>query len=95
MAWTTEENAQIKEHAETEEVNAHGALLWVKNCPSPRTTVKLTHGHTGNSTLARVVAERKLGPAGYRKIAIELAVPSYAFWGVSFPPAPPTGTANG
>ncbi len=88
MAWTTTENAQIKEHAETEEVNAHGALLWAKNCPSPQTPVKLTHGHTGNSTLARVISEGNLRPTGHRQVAVELAVPSYAFWGISFPPLP-------
>ncbi len=94
MAWTTKENEQIKEHGETEEVNAHGALLWVKNCPSPRTPVKLTHGHTGNSTMARVISERNLRPTGYRQVAVELAVPSYAFWGISFPPVPSTSASK-
>ncbi len=93
VTWTTIENAQIKEPAETEEVNAHGALLWVKNPPPAGTTVKLTHGHTGNSTIARVVAERNLRPTGYRQVSVELAVPSYAFWGVNFPPAPSTPPA--
>ena len=87
VTWTTMENAQIKERAETEEDNAHGALLWVKNSPPAGTTVKLTHGHTGNSTIARVVAERNLRPTGYRQVSVELTVPSYAFWGVNFPPA--------
>ncbi len=95
VSWATIENAQIKERAETEEVNAHGALLWVKNPPPAGTTVKLTHGHTGNSTIARVVAERNLRPTGYRQVSVELAVPSYAFWGVNFPPARPTGTSTG
>jgi len=36
VTWITIEKAQIKEPAETEEVNAHGALLWVKNPPSCR-----------------------------------------------------------
>ena len=88
VTWITKENAQIKERAETEEVNAHGALLWVKNPPPAGTAVKLTHGHTGNSTIARVVAERNLRPTGHRQVSVELAVPSYAFWGVNFPPAP-------
>ncbi len=90
MMWATKENAQIKEHAETEEVNAHGALLWVKKPPPAGTTVKLTHGHTGNSTLARVVAERNLRPTGYRQVSVELAVPSYTFWGVVFSQPPPS-----
>ena len=90
VTWTTMENAQIKEPAETEEVNAHGALLWVKNPPPAGTRVKLTHGHTGNSTIARVVAERNLRPTGYRQVSVELAAPSYTFWGVNFPPAPGT-----
>ncbi len=90
VSWTTLENVQIKERAETEEVNAHGALLWVKTPLPAGTTVKLTHGHTGNSTIARVVAERNLRPTGYRQVSVELAVPSYAFWDVNFPPAPST-----
>ncbi len=93
VSWTTIENAQIKEPAETEEVNAHGALLRVKNSPPAGTRVKLTHGHTGNSTLARVISERKLSPTGYRQVAVELTAPSYAFWGVIFPPAPSTPPA--
>ncbi len=93
VTWTTIENAQIKEPAETEEVNAHGALLRVKNPPPPGTTVKLTHGHTGNSTPARVISERKHSPTGYRQVAVELAAPSETFWGISFPPAPSTPPA--
>ncbi len=95
VSWTTLENVQVKEPAETEEVNAHGALLWVKTPLPAGTRVKLTHGHTGNSTIARVVAERILRPTGHRQVSVELAVPSYTFWGVNFPPARPTGTSTG
>ena len=90
VTWATIENAQIKEPAETEEVNAHGALLWVKTPPPAGTTVKLTHGHTGNSTIARVVAQRNLRPTGHRQVSVELAAPSYTFWGVVFSQPPPS-----
>ncbi len=90
MAWTTKEDVHLQEHAETEQVSAHGATLWLKKHPPARTPVELTNGHTGKSTSARVVARCKHGLAGYAQIAVELTVPSYAFWSISFPPAPST-----
>jgi hypothetical protein len=77
---------RVKESAETEEVNAHGALLRM-SAPLPlKTLVVLTHRITNKSTPAQVVRVSAAQEDGKLRIAVELEEPSETFWGVSIPP---------
>ena len=87
-----EDHMHVSEHAETEVLNAYGALLRMKpHLPIP-IDVELSKPREGLSTQARVVGFREPTPGGLLGVAVELATPSQTFWGISFPPAPPTGT---
>ncbi len=95
VGWTQEDGARVNEHAETEVLNAHGALLRMKpHFPIP-IDVELSRPRTRLSTQARVVGFREPTPKGLLGVAVELAAPSQTFWGVNFPPARPTGTSTG
>ncbi len=87
VTWTTRDGRRLKENAETQVVNAHGALLRMKTTLPLSAEVELTRPRTQQSVLARVVwagdvAEQDEMP----RVAVELAVPSETFWGVSIPP---------
>ncbi|MFB3153093.1 MAG: hypothetical protein ACE10I_01320, partial [Candidatus Acidiferrales bacterium] len=84
MAWVGPGGAPMKEQAETESVNRHGAVLRVKTHPPASTQIDLTQVHTGESREARVVRLRGKGEDGRSRIAVELAVPSVTFWGIPF-----------
>ena len=89
VTWTTMENAQIKEPAETEEVHvAYGGLLQM-NEPYPpiKQVVELSHLPKHQSSRARVVWVMEPEDGKPARVAVELATPSQAFWGISFPPA--------
>jgi hypothetical protein len=77
---------RVKEAAETEEVNAHGALLRMRAHLPLKTLVVLTHRITNKSTAARVVRTSPAQEDGKLRIAVELDEPSETFWGVSIPP---------
>ena len=90
-----ENHVRVSEHAETEVLNAYGALLRMKpHLPIP-IDVELSKPREGLSTSARVVGFREPTPKGLLGVAVELAAPSETFWGIRFPPAPPTGTSTG
>ncbi|MFQ5662537.1 MAG: PilZ domain-containing protein [Terriglobia bacterium] len=83
--WETQQGICVQP-AETEEVSAHGALLRMKALlPLPK-EFELTHRKTRQSTRARVVEIRAGERDGMKRIAVELAVPSETFWGISIPP---------
>ncbi len=88
VAWKTSDGARHSEHAKSEVVNAHGGLLQM-NEPYPplKQVIELHHPSTHRSCRARVawVMEPETGKTA--RIAVELATPSQAFWGISFPPA--------
>ncbi len=94
VAWTQEDGAQVNEHAETEILNAHGALLRMKpHFPIP-IDIHLSRPGTRLSTQARVVGLCELIPGGLLGITVELAAPSQTFWGISFSPAPSTSPSQ-
>ena len=88
VAWKTSDGAGHSEHAKSEVVNAYGGVLEM-NEPYPplKQVVELSQPSTHRSCRARVVwvMEPENGKAA--RIAVELAIPSQAFWGISFPPA--------
>ena len=90
VLWRGKDGVAHTEQAKTIEVNAHGAFLQMKNPPPVSTEIELGRRKPNKKARARVV-----GRTGLTRVAVELAVPSYAFWGVSFPPAPPIGTSTG
>lgn len=92
LTWATEDGVRVTEQAQTEEINAHGALLRMKSCLPTSMEVELSHPRTHQSTRARVVGTRHPEPDGSVRVAVELAVPSETFWGVSFPTL--VGTAS-
>ena len=88
VAWKTSDSARHSEHAKSEVVNAHGGLLEM-NEPYPpfKQVVELSHPSTHRSSQARVVWVLEPENGKSARIAVELAIPSQAFWGISFPPA--------
>jgi len=65
----------------TEVVSAHGAVLRIKTRPTMSVEIELTNTHTGKSTKARIVGVRP-SVGGQQRVAVELAEPSYLFWGL-------------
>ena len=85
VAWTRQDGVRVIEHAQTEIVNRHGALLHVETPIPIATQVKLLRPRQGLSTPARVVDKYPHQQDGLSRIAVELSVPSEKFWGLSFP----------
>ncbi len=89
VRWTLQDGVRVTEHAETEEVNAHGALLRMKTHLRISTEMELSRPRTHQSAKAKVVGIRgEAGPGWLNPVAVELAAPSETFWGVSIPPLP-------
>jgi hypothetical protein len=86
VAWVKQGGVRVKESAETEEVNAHGALLRMSAPLSLKALIVLTHRITNKSTPARVVRTGTPQEDGKVRVAVELEEPSETFWGVSIPP---------
>jgi len=81
--WQETSGKTIIETAQAREVNAQGGLLDMKVFPSVGSQLELTNLLSGETYRARVVAiRRKEGQ--FLGVAIELLVPSEAFWGVNF-----------
>ena len=81
VAWVHRDGTRTKENGVTEEVSAHGALLRIKTRPPMSVEIELTNTHTGKSTKARIVGVRP-SVGGQQRVAVELAEPSYVFWGL-------------
>ncbi len=88
VAWKTSDGAHHSEHAKSELVNAYGGLLEM-NEPYPpiKQVVELSHSPKHQTSRARVVWVLEPENGKPALIAVELATPSQAFWGISFPPA--------
>jgi hypothetical protein len=86
VAWTSKDGLQVQEHAETEVVSQHGAMLRMGTRLPVGVQLELRRPASGMSGKARVVGVGNPSPDGMARIAVELAVPSDAFWGISFPP---------
>ena len=81
VAWVHRDGTRTKENGVTEVVSAHGAVLRIKARPSMSVEIELTNTHTGKSTKARIVGVRP-SVGGQKRVAVELAEPSYVFWGL-------------
>jgi len=84
VAWHTEEGIYVKKKAQTEEVSAHGALLRAEHDLPVRGVIALKHGTATNWAMAQVARCCPARPDGQTQVAVELTVPSEAFWGVLF-----------
>jgi len=81
--WQETSGKTMIETAQAREVNAQGGLLDMKVYPSVGSQMELTNLLTGETYRARVVAiRRKEGQ--FLGVAVELLIPSEAFWGVNF-----------
>ena len=84
VAWHTEEGIYVKKQAQTEEVSAHGALLRAEHDLPVRGVIALKQGTATNWAMAQVARCCPARPDGQTLVAVELTVPSEAFWGVLF-----------
>lgn len=82
--WREASGAQFKEEAQAAEVNAHGALLQMKNYPTMGVQAELTNLLTAQKTRARMAAVRRSPGGAIQGIAIELLTPNESFWGLNF-----------
>lgn len=81
VKWKTDESSVFREEAEAIEVNAHGAMLRMKERPKIGTQIELTNCISDEVALARVVS---IGRSKPDTVAVELLVPSESYWGVTF-----------
>ncbi len=81
VAWVHPDGTPVKESRVTEEASAHSAVLRMQTSPPMNVEIDLTNTHTGKSTKARIVGVRP-SVGGQRRVAVELAEPSYLFWGL-------------
>jgi hypothetical protein len=83
IMWHTGEGIYVREPAETENVSPHGALLRLKPATPVSQTVSLRGTSGGSWQSAQVKRCESRSPDGWTHIAVDLAEPSEAFWGVS------------
>ena len=91
VTWAGEAGLHVKEHATTEVVSQHGALLKMKTCLPVGTEIELTRPKIRQTSKARVVGIAPPAVDGMARNSVELALPSEAFWGVVIPKLNPTG----
>lgn len=94
VAWTSKDGLQVQEHAETEVVSQHGALLRMGTRLAPGTQLDLRRPNTGHASKAKVVGVGNPSSDGLARVAVELTSPSDSFWGVSFPHLSPAPAKN-
>ncbi len=87
VVWKTSDGARHSEHAKSELVNAYGGLLEMNELYPLKQVVELSHSPKHQTSRARVVWVTEPEDGKSARIAVELAIPSQAFWGISFPPA--------
>jgi hypothetical protein len=82
---TDPQGKPFEEEAVTLAINAHGALISLKNRLTSGTKVKMRHNMTEEEQECQVVF---LGPVreGKAEIGLEFSEPRPAFWRVAFPP---------
>ena len=82
--WREANGAQFKESAQATEVNAHGALLQMRNYPTMGIEAEITNLLTARKAQARMAAVRRSRSGVVQGIAIELLIPNESFWGLNF-----------
>ena len=83
IGWTTKDGKKVKEAAESEVVNVHGAMIRMKKRPSASQVV-LSHSKSSGPVRARVV--RIIDPDGgeYTRLVVEFTTPNEVFWGIGY-----------
>lgn len=81
--WHSGEGIYVRERAETENVSTHGALLRLKPATPVSQAISLRTAAGGAWQPAEVKRYDSTAPDGWIHVAIDLAEPSEAFWGVS------------
>ena len=66
-------------------LNAHGALIFLKELVRPNQMLSVTNLNTGNE-ISRSVIEWHPGLEGVAQVGVAFATPQPSFWHVSFPP---------
>ncbi|MHB8527684.1 MAG: hypothetical protein ACYDD2_16240 [Candidatus Acidiferrales bacterium] len=82
--WREASGAQFTESAQATEVNAHGALLQMRNYPTMGIEAEITNLLTAQKAQARMAAVRRSRGGAIQGIAIELLTPNELFWGLNF-----------
>lgn len=82
--WREANGAQFKEQAQATQVNAHGALLRMRNYPTMGVVAELTNLVTSQKTRARMSAVRRDRSGEIQGIAVELVAADEKFWGLNF-----------
>jgi hypothetical protein len=82
--WREANGAQFKEQAQATEVNAHGALLQMKNYPTVGVEAELTNLLTAQKTRARMSGVRRTRSGEIHGVAVELVAVDEGFWGLNF-----------
>ncbi len=96
VKWMTKDGPWVQEHADTEIVSQHGAMLRMKSRLTPGTQIEIRRPSVHLSVKAKVVGVGNPSPDGLARVAVEMLTPSDAFWGISFPPvAAVPAPANG
>jgi hypothetical protein len=82
---TDSQNKSFEEETETLAINAHGALIALKNRITSGSKLKMKHKMTEEEEDCHVVF---LGPVreGKAEIGLEFSTPCPTFWRVAFPP---------
>jgi hypothetical protein len=75
----------FREDTDTIVINAHGALLFLRQPVTIGSDIVLTNGATKEAQGCRVVTMREPSDRGMR-VGVEFVSPSPRFWGVEFPP---------
>ena len=82
--WQEPNGKLFREAGQATEVNAQGGLLEMKNYPAVGRQIELTNLLSHESSQARVVGVRRNSEGRLLGVAVELLVPSEAFWGANF-----------
>jgi len=86
VKWMTKDGPWVQEHADTEVVSQHGAMLKMKSRPSVGAQIEIRRPALGQSVKAKVVGMGNPSTDGMARIAVEMLAPNDTFWGVCFPP---------
>lgn len=84
VIWEAQAGLKVREQAETEIVNAHGALLRLQTTRLAKKSLSLLNPQTHESQVARVVWH-DTGSVQEVRVGVELAAPSETFWGIYTP----------
>jgi hypothetical protein len=82
--WQEASDKLFRETGQATEVNAQGGLLELKTYPAVGWQIALTNLLSHESSQARVVGVRRNSEGRLLGVAVELLVPSEAFWSANF-----------